>query len=120
MKLDNTPGTSSLAPPLTLREAGMRFQPVKVVLRGKEPEQGDDYLRVNGKGYVPALEFDNGEVLTEVAAIMQYIADRKPESKLAPPAGSLERARLQEWLSFISSELHKTFSIFFNPAATDD
>jgi glutathione S-transferase len=120
MKLYYTPGACSLASHITLREAGMTFQTVKVDLRSKKTEQGEDYLKINGKGYVPALQFDNGEVLTEGAAIMQYIADRKPESKLAPPAGSLERARLQEWLSFISTELHKTFSIFFNPAATDD
>jgi glutathione S-transferase len=120
MKLYLTPGVCSLASHITLREAGMSFQAIKVDLRSKKTEAGEDYLKINSKGYVPALQFDDGQVLTEVSAIMQYIADRNPESKLAPPAGTLERARLQEWLGFISTELHKSFSVYFNPAATDD
>src|SRR5687767_6825618 len=104
MKLYYTPGACSLASHITLHEAGMSFQPVKVDLRGRKTEQGEDYLKINSKGYVPALQFDNGDVLTECAAILQYIADRKPELKLAPAAGTLDRARLQEWLSFLSTE----------------
>ena len=93
---------------------------MKVDLRAKKTEKGDDFLAINPRGYVPALQLDNGEVLAEGVAIVQYIADQKPESNLAPKAGTMERYRLQEWLTFISSELHKGFSPLFNPAIPDD
>lgn len=118
MKLYYAPGACSLSPHIALREAGLDFDLIKTDLRARKTEAGDDYLAINPKGYVPALKLDNGQVLTEGFAIVQYIADQKPESGLAPKAGSMERYRLQEWLGFISTELHKQFSPLFNPAAT--
>jgi glutathione S-transferase len=120
MKLFYAPGACSLSPQIALREAGLPFELVKVDLRAKKTEKGDDFLAINPRGYVPALQLDNGEVLAEGVAIVQYIADQKPESNLAPKAGTMERYRLQEWLTFISSELHKGFSPLFNPAIPDD
>jgi glutathione S-transferase len=117
MKLYLAPFACSLASHISLREAGIDFEPIKVDLRSKKTAKGDDYLAINPKGYVPALQLDNNEVLTENAAVLQYIADRKPEKKLAPAPSSPERYRLQEWLAFINSELHKSFSPLFNPAA---
>jgi glutathione S-transferase len=109
-----------MASHIALREAGIPFELIKVDLRTKKTADGADYTQINPKGYVPSLQFDNGEVLTEGTAILQYVADLKPESKLAPPAGTLERYRLQEWLAFISTEIHKQFSILFNPEASED
>ena len=88
-------------------------------LKAKQFE-GGDYRTVNGKGYVPALRLDDGSVLTEAPVVMQYLADQKPDSGLAPKAGSMERYRLQEWLNFITSELHKGMGNFFNPALTEE
>ena len=113
-------GESSDGVVRALREAGLPFELVKVDLRAKKTEKGDDFLAINPRGYVPALQLDNGEVLAEGVAIVQYIADQKPESNLAPKAGTMERYRLQEWLTFISSELHKGFSPLFNPAMPED
>lgn len=120
MKLFYTPGACSISPHIALCEAGIAHQIDKVDLKAKKTEGGADYLAINPKGYIPALQLDNGEVLVEGVAIVQYIADQKPESGLAPKAGTMERYRLQEWLTFISSELHKGFSPLFNPAIPDD
>jgi glutathione S-transferase len=120
MKLYFSPGACSLASHIALREAGIDFQAEKVDLRTHKTAAGGDYYAINPKGYVPALQLDDGAVLTEGAAIMQYIADQKPASRLAPVAGTLERYRLQEWLNFVGSELHKSFSPLFNPATPDE
>ncbi len=115
MKLYFAPGACSLSPHIALAESGLAFDTEKVDLRTKTTKSGKDYRDINPKGSVPPLQLDNGEVLTEGPAIVQYIADQKPESKLAPPAGTMERYRLQEWLNFISTELHKAFSPLFKP-----
>ena len=120
MKLYYSPGACSLSPHIALAEAGLTADYVKVDLRGKKTESGDDYLKVNPKGQVPVLGIDGGETLTEGPAIVQYIADRAPASGLIPPAGSKERYRAQELLNFISSELHKNFSPLFRPNTPDD
>ncbi|MBV6409439.1 MAG: glutathione transferase GstA [Burkholderiales bacterium] len=120
MKLYYSPGACSLSPHIALREAGLAFDLVKTDLRSKQTEDGGDYRQINPKGYVPALALDDGQVLTEGPVIVQYIADRVPEKKLAPPNGSMERLRLQEWLNFITSEIHKSFSPLFNPQASED
>ncbi|NTX15706.1 glutathione transferase GstA [Myxococcus sp. CA051A] len=120
MKLYYSSGACSLSPHIALREAGLKFDLEKVDLRGKKTETGADYFAVNTKGYVPALQLDNGTVLTEGPAIVQYIADQAPEAKLAPANGSIERYKLQELLNFISTEIHKAFSPLFNPAFPDE
>ena len=121
MKLYFSPGACSFSPHIALREAGVDFELVKVDLKNhKLAANGGDYLAINPKGYVPVLELDNGERLSEGPAIVQYIADLKPELGLAPAAGSFERYRLQEWLAFINSEVHKGFSPLFNPATPAD
>ncbi len=120
MKLYMSPGACSLSPHIVLQEAGLPFEIEKVNLKTKETETGGDYRAVNPKGAVPALRLDDGEVLTEGPAIVQYLADRKPEAKLAPAAGTKERYRLQEWLNYVTSELHKGFSPLFNPKAPDE
>jgi len=120
MKLYFSPGACSLAPHIALREAGLDFEPVKVDIKSKKTANGEDYLQINSKGYVPALRLDDGKLLTEVPAVLQYIADRKPETRLAPPNGTFDRYRLQEWLGFTSSEIHKSFSPLFRPDASDD
>ena len=120
MKLYFAPGACSLSPHIVLREAGVPFQLVKVDLATKKLDSGVDFNTINEKGYVPALALDDGEVLTEGPAIVQYIADHNPQSGLAPKADTPERSRLQEWLNFISTEIHKSFSPLFNKAASDD
>ncbi|HTW89397.1 MAG TPA: glutathione transferase GstA [Candidatus Binataceae bacterium] len=120
MKLFLTPGACSLSPHIALREAGLPFDFEQVDLKTKQTKSGADYRKVNPKGSVPALQLDNGQVLTEGPAIVQYIADQKPASKLAPAAGSFERSRLQEWLNYNCSELHKLFGPLFNPATPED
>ena len=119
MKLYFSPGACSLHPHIALREAGIPFDLVRVDLRAHKTHDGKDFFAVNPKGYVPALELDDGSILTEGAVIDQYVADRKPEAKLAPPAGTMERYRLQEWLNFIASEVHKSFGPLFGGAADE-
>jgi glutathione S-transferase len=120
MKLYYSPGACSLSPHIVLCEAGLPHSTVKVDLKAKKTETDADYTAVNPKGYVPALEMDDGAVLTEGPAIVQYLADKAPTSNLAPAAGSMERYRLQEWLTFIGTELHKQFSNLFNPNMPDN
>lgn len=122
MKLYYAPGACSLSARIALLEAGLPFSTERVDLH-REPhatEGGDEYRSINPKDYVPALSLDNGERLTEAAVVVQYIADCAPEKSLAPPCGSFERYRLQEWLNFISSELHKGFGPFWKPATTQE
>ncbi len=120
MKLFYTPGACSLSPHIALLEAGLPFTLQKVDLKSKKLESGDDFNGVNGKGQVPVLELDDGNRLTEGPAIVQYIADQKPATGLAPAAGTMERYKLQEWLNFITSELHKGLGSMFNPAQTPE
>jgi len=120
MKLFYTPGACSLSPHIVLREAGLSFQLEKTDIRAKKTETGADFFAVNPNGYVPALQLDDGAVLTEGPAIVQYVADKAPDKKLAPAHGTLERYRLQEMLNFISTELHKSYSPLFNPAFPDE
>jgi glutathione S-transferase len=120
MKLYYFTGACALSPHIVLLELGLPFTAVKVDPKTKKTEDGGDYLKINSKGAVPALQLDNGEVLTEGPAIVQYLADQKPESGLAPRAGSFERYRLMEILNYITSEVHKTFSPLFNPAITPE
>jgi glutathione S-transferase len=119
MKLYYAPSACSLSPHIALREAGATFTLEKVDTKAKTTASGGDYKSINAKGYVPALELDNGQVLTEGSAIVQYIADAHPGARLAPAAGSMERYRLQEWLNFIATELHKGFSPLFRPTTPD-
>jgi len=114
MKLYYSPGVCSLAPHIVLRETNTPFDLVKVDLNAKKTEDGRDYWQISPAGYVPALELDDGTVLTEGPAIMQYIADRADAMHLAPRNGSIERYRLQSWLNFVTSELHKGFGVLFN------
>ena len=118
MKLFYAPGACSLSPHIVLNEAGLKFDKVKVDTKSKAME-GGDYRSINPLGYVPALELDDGTILTEGPAIVQWIADKVPDKKLAPANGSLERTKLQSWLNFISTELHKGFSPLFNPSMPD-
>jgi len=120
MKLYFSPGACSLSPHIVSRELGLALELKKVNTKDKTIEGGGDFRRVNPKGYVPALELDDGEVLTEGPAIVQYLADRKPESGLAPKGGTLERYKLQEWLNFITSEIHKAFSPLFKPNTPEE
>lgn len=119
MKLYYTPSACSMAAHIVLRETGQKFELAKVDLRQHKTEDGKDYYQINPKGYVPALLLDNGEVLTEDAVLLQYIAERKPDAGLLPTAAS-ERYRLLEWLNFISSEVHKTLGALFNPKITPE
>lgn len=120
MKLYFAPGACSLSPHIVLHELGIGFDREKVNLADKKTESGADYRAVNPKGYVPALQLDNGDVLTEAAAVVQYLADQHPDKRLAPPAGTLERYHLMEWLNFIATELHKGFSPLFKPGTPEE
>ncbi|HYQ40878.1 MAG TPA: glutathione transferase GstA [Polyangiaceae bacterium] len=120
IKLFFTPGACSLSPHIALREAGLPFELVQVDLTAKKTEHGENFLALNPKGYVPALLTDNGELITEGAIIVQYIADQRPETGLAPAAGTPERRRLQEWLHFIATELQKGLGPINNPKANDE
>jgi glutathione S-transferase len=120
MKLYYTPGACSLSPHIALLEAGLPYDLVKVDLRAKKLENGDDYLTVNPKGQVPALRLDSGELVTEGPVIIQMIADNARDKNLAPARDSAERYKLLEWLNFITTELHKNFSPLFQPVIPDD
>jgi glutathione S-transferase len=120
MKLYYSPGACSLSPHIALLEAGLPYELVKVDLRAKKLENGDDYLKINPKGQVPALALDNGQLATEGPVIVQMIADKAAGKNLAPARDSAERYKLQEWLNFITGELHKNFSPLFNPAIPDE
>jgi glutathione S-transferase len=115
MKLYYSPGVCSLSPHIVLREAGLVAELVKVDLKTKKTQNKQDFVTIVDKNYVPALELDNGEILTEGAVIVQYLADQNPDAKLLPASGSLERYRVQEWLNFIGSEIHKAHWPLFHP-----
>lgn len=119
-KLYYSPGACSLSPHIVLREAGLPFQLVMASTKTKKLADGSDFLAINPKGQVPVLELDNGERLTEGPVIVQYIADQAPASGLVPPAGTMARYRVLEWLNFITSELHKGFSPLFAPGTHED
>ena len=120
MKLYYFAGACSLSPHIVLLEAGLPYTLVKVDSKTKKTESGADYLAVNSKGAVPSLQLDDGRILTEGPAIVQYLADLKPESGLAPRAGTFERYQLMEILNYLTSEVHKSFSPLFNPASSAD
>lgn len=120
LKLYFSPGACSLSPHIALREAGLEFTLEKTDLRSKQTASGGDIRKDNPKGYVPVLVLDSGEVLTEGPAIVQWIADQRPASGLAPAAGTLPRYHLMEWLNFITSELHKSYSPLFGPTVPEE
>lgn len=120
MKLYYSPGACSLSPHIALREAGLAFEPVLASTKSHKLQDGTDYYGINPLGYVPMLELDDGTRLREGPAIVQYIADQVPNKNLAPANGTLPRYRLQEWLTFIGTEIHKTFSPLFNPAMPEE
>lgn len=120
MKLYYSPGACSLSPHIALLEAGLPYDLVKVDLRAKKTESGDDYLAVNPKGQVPALKLESGELVTEGPVIVQMIADKAADKSLAPARDSAERYKLLEWLTYINSEVHKSFGPMFSPVLADD
>jgi len=120
MKLYYSPGACSLSPHIVARELGINVELKKVNTKDKTMEGGGDFWQVNPKGYVPTLELDNGKRLTEGPAIVQYLADQKPDAGLAPKAGTFERYQVQEWLNFLTSEVHKQFSPLFRPNTPED
>ena len=120
MKLYYSPGACSLSPHIALREAGLAFEPVLASTKSHKLQDGTDYYGINPLGYVPLLELDDGTRLREGPAIVQYIADQVPQKNLAPANGTLPRYRLQEWLTFIGTEIHKSFSPLFMPAMPEE
>lgn len=120
MKLYYAPGACSFAAHIALIESGLPFTAVAVDLKAKRTADGEDFLAISDKGSVPALQLDDGAVLTEVSAVLQYIADLAPGSDLAPAHGTFARYRLAEWLNFIATEIHKTFGPLWNPAITEE
>jgi glutathione S-transferase len=120
MKLYYMPGACSLSPHIILNEAGLSFEKIKVDGKTKAMDGGGDYRSVNPLGYVPLLELDDGTRISEGPAIVQWIADKVPDKKLAPASGTMERTKLQSWLNFVTSELHKGFSPLFNPAMPEE
>jgi glutathione S-transferase len=120
MKLYYSPGACSLSPHIVLREAGLAFEPVLASTKTHKLQDGTDYYTINPKGYVPLLELDDGQRLSEGPAIVQYIADKVPGKNLAPANGTFERYRLQEWLNFLTSEVHKGFGVLFTPPMPDE
>ena len=120
MKLYYSPGACSLSPHIVLHESGLKFDAVLASTKTHKLADGTDYYSINPKGYVPLLELDDGQRLSEGPAIVQYIADQVPASNLAPAAGTMARYRLIEWLNFISTELHKSFSPLFNPGMPEE
>jgi glutathione S-transferase len=119
MKLYYSSGACSLSPHIVACEAELPIELVKVDLQSKRTETGEDFRQLNPDGYVPVLILDDGKRLTEGPAIVQYLADQAPDKKLIPPAGTYERYQLQQWLNFISTEIHKNFSPLFNPVAPE-
>ncbi len=119
MKLYYSPGASSLLPHIVLREAGLSFELEKVSLKNKKTAGDRDFLRINAKGQVPTLQFEDGNVLTEGPAIVLWLADQVPEKRLAPAAGTMERYHMIEWLNFIATEMHKSFTPLFDGSAPD-
>ena len=115
MKLFYMPGACSLAPHIVAKEAGIDLDLVKVDGKTKTTETAQDFLATNPNGYVPALVLPDGELMTEASVLVQYLADQKPESGLMPAAGVMERYRVQQWLAFVATELHKVFGSFFKP-----
>lgn len=120
MKLYYMPSACSLSPHIVANELGLSIELVKVDPKTKRTEHGEDYLAINPKGYVPALQLDDGSVLTEGPAVVQYLADLKPDAQLAPANGSMARYRLQEMLGHINSDLHKSYIPLFDPATSDE
>jgi glutathione S-transferase len=120
MKLYYSPGACSLSPHIVLREAGLAFEPVLAPTKTHKLEDGTDYYSINPLGYVPLLELDDGTRLREGPAIVQYVADQVPHKNLAPANGTLPRYRLQQWLTFIGMEIHRSFSPLFNPAMPEE
>ncbi|MFI4967172.1 MAG: glutathione transferase GstA [Gammaproteobacteria bacterium] len=120
MKLYFSPGACSLASHIALREAGLPFELVRVDTGVHKLKDGTDYYGINPKGYVPAIQLDDGQLLTEGAALLQYIGDQAPASGIIPKVGTMERFRANEWLTFVSSEIHKGFSPLFNKDLKDD
>lgn len=120
MKLYYSPGACSLAPHIVLRELGIAFELVRVDIPTKKTEHGEDYWKINPKGYVPALVLDNREILTEVPVICLYLADQIPGYSLAPQPGTMPRYHLMEWLNFVATEVHKQIGALFNPKMTPD
>ena len=120
MKLYYSPGACSLAAHIALREAGLAFEPVLAPTKTHQLQDGTDYYTINPLGYVPVLELDDGARLRENPAVLQYIADQAPTKHLAPAAGTMQRYRLQEWLGFIGTEVHKTYSPLFNPKLAEE
>jgi len=120
MKLFLKPGACSLAAHIVLAESGLQYEIEAVELKTKITESGENYWSINPKGYIPALALDSGELLTEVPTIVQYVADHVPGHNLIPVYGTMDRYRLQSWLTFIGTELHKSFSPFFSPISSDD
>lgn len=119
MKLYYSPGACSLSPHIVLCELDLPHDLEKVDLKSHTIASGADYQSINPKGYVPALQLASGEVITEGPAIVQYLADQKPEAGLLPAAGTLERTRVQEWLNYIGTELHKNFTPLFKPETNE-
>ena len=120
MKLYYSPGACSQAPHILLHEIGLEHDAARVDLKAKKLENGSDYLAINPKGAVPALQIDSGEVLTENAVILQYLGDRTNWPEVLPPLGDFRRYRVLEMVNFITTELHKRFGFLFNPDATDE
>src|SRR6476659_5436855 len=120
MKLYYAPGVCSLSPHIILRETRTPFELVKTDIRAKKVADGSDFFEVNPNGYVPALQLDDGTIITEGPAIVQYVADKAGATDLAPANGTIERTKLHQWLNFVSSESHKGFSPLFNPKMPDD
>lgn len=120
MKLYYMPGACSLAPHIVANEADIALDLIRVDGKTKLTEAGQNYLAENPNGYVPALVLDDGQLLTESQVVVQYLADQKPEANLMPPAGGMERYRVQQWLAFTSSEIHKSFSPFFRPTTPEE
>ncbi len=120
MKLYYSPGACSLSPHIVLHEAGLPFETVLASTKTHKLPDGTDYYSINPRGYVPLLELDDGQRLTEGPVIVQWIADQVPQKRLAPSAGTMPRYRVMEWLNFVSAELHKQFSPLFNPAYPEE